>query len=92
MLAARMSQFGGDARFLSALGQAALAGGKTADAVTPVLKLVRMAKQPAGEFGESVGLAARVIRASGKIDEWREDAHQTKSPLGAGDLPAGGSA
>ena len=70
ILTARAEAFSSEPRFLTARVQAALAGGKPAEAVPHALKLVRLANQPA-ELSESTRLASRVIADSGKSDEAR---------------------
>ncbi len=69
-LFSRVESFGSDSRFVAALGQAAMAAGKSAEVVPQMLKLVRQAKQ-SGEIADGVGLALRVINAGGKSDELR---------------------
>lgn len=64
-LSARAEGFGSDARFITALGQSAMAAGKAGEVVPLLIRTVRQAKQ-SGEISEAVGLALRVIRAGGK--------------------------
>ncbi len=67
-LLSRAEGFGAEPRFVTALGQAAMAAGKAGEVVTQMLKLVRQAKQ-SGEISDSVSLALRVIKAGEKSDE-----------------------
>ncbi|OYV07149.1 MAG: hypothetical protein CFE26_02520, partial [Verrucomicrobiales bacterium VVV1] len=80
-LFSRVGAFGSDSRFVAALGQAAMAAGKSAEVVPQMLKLVRQAKQ-SGEIADGVGLALRVINAAGKSDELRANltAQQQRTP------------
>ena len=70
ILMARAEEFSSEPRFLAALAQTALAANKPADAAAQVVKLVRLSKQ-AGEIGENISLAIRVITAADKLQEWR---------------------
>jgi tetratricopeptide (TPR) repeat protein len=67
-LLSRAEGFGAEPRFVTALGQAAMAAGKAGEVVPQMLKLVRQAKQ-SGEISDSVSLALRVIKAGEKSDE-----------------------
>lgn len=71
VLTAKAAKFGSEPRFLAAISQTALAANKAADAVTYVVKLVRLSKQTA-EIGENIGLANRVLVAADQVMKWRK--------------------
>lgn len=81
ILTAKAAKFASEPRFLAAIAQTALAANKPADAVTDVVKLVRLSKQTA-EIGENIGLANRVLVAADQVLKWRKTLEEqtTRTP------------
>jgi tetratricopeptide (TPR) repeat protein len=81
ILSAKVEKFSSEPRFLAALAQTALAANKPAEAISQVVKLVRLSKQTT-ELGENIGLATRVITAADKVLEWRTtlEGQATRTP------------